>query len=340
MNFNNQNHQTEMEESASLWAARLDGTNLTNAAQAELEQWLDLNPRHRELLSVYCQFSTDLEEKLPVLLATGGVELPESPASRPGRRWQPWLVSGGLMAAAAIVFMIWILQPATQYESLATPVAQRQSIELVDGSMVDLDARTSLRVEIDATKRRVKLAEGEAFFAVAKDPERPFVVETPAGSVRVKGTKFDVHTISNHDLVVTVLEGVVQISPATTNSAARQITMGVGDQLTISATGSSMRRLDESDLEDAIAWREGRVVFNGVTLQDALDRFGRHHGIGLTATPEAARQKIGGRYALDDLTGFLTALEDAVPGLQVSYNLNGTVLVTLRDSNATNVAGN
>ena len=257
MKFKNPNQQTEMDESASLWAARLDGSNLSTAAKAELEQWLESDPQHRELLSAYCQFSTDMEEKLPVLLATGGVELPELTASRPAWRWLPWLVSSGLMAAAAaFVFLFWSMKPATQLENLATPVAQRQSLELVDGSTVELDARTSLRVEIDATTRRVQLAEGQAYFAITKDPARPFVVETPIGSIRVKGTKFDVQTDRHKELTVVVVEGVVQVSPMLAGNAIDPVLLEVGDQLTFGATGVIVQRLSPSQLDDMIAWRQ------------------------------------------------------------------------------------
>jgi ferric-dicitrate binding protein FerR (iron transport regulator) len=75
------------------------------------------------------------------------------------------------------------------------------------------------------------------------------------------------------------------------------------------------------------------VVFKGVPLSDALARFARHHGIGITASPAAARLRIGGRFSLDDLNGFFNALEEVVP-VHVRRNLNGTVQVDLRKAAA------
>ena len=70
-------------------------------------------------------------------------------------------------------------------------------------------------------------------------------------------------------------------------------------------------------------------MFNGVPLRDALARFARYHGRGITATPDAAVQRVGGRFSLDDLDGFFAALEEALP-VRVTRNLNGTVQVSLR----------
>lgn len=325
-------YSPDMHETAALWAAKLDGSTLDVADQDSLARWLGENPRHRTLLSDYCQFSADLEPKLAGLHAQGSLQLPRDRPTR-SRAIRDWFIGSLAMGAAAVALIFWVGRPTTQFESIATPIAKRQSVELVDGSRVDLDARTSLRIEIDAATRRVKLAEGEAFFAVTKDPTRPFVVDTPAGSVRVKGTKFDVQTMSSDRLLVTVLEGSVQISPAYSSSPALPFLLQRGDQLELSHDKNAIRQLSADALEDALAWRDGKIVFDGVPLREALDRFGRHHGVGISMTPEAARQKIGGRFTLDDLHGFLAALEDAVPVIQVSYDLNGSVHVAMRSEN-------
>lgn len=331
MNTNPSHHTAAAEEAAALWAARLDGSDLSADDHRALQAWLEANPAHRELLSTYCQFSADLEEKLPVLLARGQVDIPNTPIQRHRPRskliWL-WGVGTGL-AAACLAVVLWMRPPETQLLNVATPVAQRQSLDLMDGSHVQLDARTSLRIEIDDESRRVRLAGGQAFFAVAKDPNRPFVIETPAGAIRVRGTKFDVQNFSDDSLTVTVTEGIVQVSPAVKEHGAAPFTLTVGDQLAIDASGADLRKLSESELEDSLAWREGYVVFDGVALETALRRFGRHHGIGITCSPEVAKLNVGGRFALDDLQGFFVALEDALP-VRVNRGLNGTVRVTAR----------
>ena len=329
----------EVDEAASLWAARLDGSDLSNETRLELTTWLAGAPQRRKLLTEYCQFSTDLEEKLPQLLSIGEVELPAAtlPATQPVR-WWPRILAGGLAAAAAVVAIISLIPPEQQFESLATPAAQRQSLNLVDGSSVDLDARTSLSIDITDSHRRLRLAEGQAFFAVTKDPERPFIIETPSGSVRVRGTQFDVQATQPDSLTVTVIEGVVQVRPTSMENDTAPVLLNAGDQLLFNTDGVVVRKLSEADLENTIAWRQGYVVFQGAPLSKALNRFARHHGIGISASPEAAQQRIGGRFSLDDLDGFFTALEEVVP-VRVSRNLNGTVQVNLRETHSSRGSG-
>lgn len=318
------------EEQAALWAARLDGSTLTAADRTMLDAWLAENPAHRTLLSHYCQFSADLEQQLPALVAAGAVEMPPDSVPRRSRPWLTWGAGAMAAAAAAAVLMFWMTRPQTQSENLATPAALRRTLTLVDGTRVELDAQTSLQIEIDGKERRMRLASGEAFFAVHKDASRPFIVETPAGSVRVTGTRFDVRAEAPSTLEVTVLEGSVQAQPD--DSAGRPgapVPLAAGDQLSAGPDGVKVRALTPAALDDALAWRQGQIVFDGVPLREALARFARYHGRGITATAGAAELRVGSRYSLDDLDGFLAQLEEAYP-VRVTRSLNGTVQVSLR----------
>jgi transmembrane sensor len=324
---------TAADEAASLWAARLEGSVLSAADRSELEAWLSAHPGHRGLLSQYCQFSTDLELLLPALVATGGAELP-APATR-RRRPMLGLAAGLALAAAAAVttFLLWPGAAAVQHESIATPVAHRHALTLADGTQVELNAQTNLRVEITAENRHVRLASGQAFFSVTKDPARPFTVETPAGSVRVTGTQFDVRAETAGTLDVLVAEGSVQVRPADPGDgrSLAPVVLGAGEQLKAGPGGLRRSTLSAAELDDALAWRQGRIVFDGVPLNEALARFARYHGQGITASPGAANLRVGGRFSLDDLNGFLTTLEDILP-VRVSRGLNGTVQVSLADA--------
>jgi transmembrane sensor len=318
------------EEQAALWAARLDGSALTAADRTTLEAWLAEDPTHRALLSHYCQFSADLEQKLPVLVAAGAVDLPSDSVPRRAGRWLAW--GAGVMAAAAAVTVLvfWVARPQTQSANLATPMALRKAITLVDGTRVELNAETSLRIEIDGKERRMRLASGEAFFAVHKDASRPFTVETPAGSVQVTGTQFDVRAETSSTFEVTVVEGSVLARPdAAGGQPGAPVSLAAGNHLSAGPDGVAIRALNAAALDAALAWRQGQIVFDGVPLREALARFARYHGRGITATADAAEFRVGGRYSLDDLDGFLAQLEEAIP-VRVTRGLNGTVQVSPR----------
>ncbi len=316
------------DERAALWAARLDGSSLSTADRTELDAWLAENPAHRALLSQYCQFSADLEQQLPALVQSGAVSMPAiaSPACPPRSRWRALWVGGVLGAAAAIALSFHFTQPRSDSHNLATAVAQRHALTLSDGSQLELNAHTTLRVDFDRHERRVRLAQGQAFFTVAKDTARPFIVETPAGSIRVTGTRFDVHTDAASSFEVTVLDGSVQVRAGASHApvalTARDHFSARGEQLSVTS-------LSPAALADRLAWRDGRVVFADTPLRDALAHFARHHGRKITAAPAIADLRIGGRFNLDDLEGFFTALESIHP-VQILSDRDGSIQVTAR----------
>ena len=320
----------DAEEAAALWAARLDGSVLTAEQRIALDAWLAANPARRLLLSRYCQFSTDLEQQLPLIagireMSAGELAAPEIAQPLPWSR-RPLMAGAMLTAAAAIALAFWLARPQPQFTNLATPVASRQALTLADGTHIELNAQTSLSAEISPKVRHVRLATGEAFFAVHKDPARPFVIETPAGSVQVTGTQFDVRAESATTLEVTVSEGSVQVAAAGTE---KTIALTPGQKLSALDGHVAVQTLSEADLDNALAWRQGRIVFNGTPLREAVARFARYHGRGITAAPEVAELRVGARYSLDDLEGFFVALEDTLP-VKVTHNPNGTVQVEPR----------
>ncbi|MBL9203257.1 MAG: FecR domain-containing protein [Opitutaceae bacterium] len=330
-------HDSPAAAEAALWAARLDGDSLDSARRAELEAWLARDPAHRVLLSRYCQFSADLEEQLPALVSAGRVAMPAVRPPAPARRgWGlPQFAGLGLAAAAAVAVGLWIAQPAAEVQNLTTAIAQHSAHTLADGTRVELNARTSLRFENTAAERRVRLAGGEAWFAVAKDAARPFVVETPAGSVRVTGTTFTVRNdaAAAQALEVIVVEGSVQVraSDPTGKHASEPISLKAGDRLAAGARGVEVGTLSAAALENAMMWREGLAAFVDAPLAEAAAVFGRYHGKRIEVAPGVAKLGVGGRHGLEDLRAFFSALETALP-VKVSEDLSGAVVITSRPS--------
>jgi transmembrane sensor len=326
MNRSPQAPVPDAEDQAALWAARLDGSSLSAADRAELAAWLGGDPGRRSLLEQYCQLSSDLGELLPPLVASGAVVLPRETPVR--RRWSPWAVvaAGGCAAAVAVAAVLFV-HPGQRPDTIATSVAQRREFTLADGSRVELNANTRMVIENGRGERRVRLADGEAYFIVSKDKSRPFIVETPAGSVRVTGTIFNVRTESPAELDVTVVEGSVQVRPGEAGGSQRDL--APGDSLSAGAQGVSVRKLSADALDDALAWRQGWGVFNGVPLADALARLSRYHGRQFTATPGAAVLRLSSRLSLDKLDEFFGGIEQALP-VRATYDAGGSVRVILR----------
>jgi transmembrane sensor len=306
MNPSAEPFESAADEQAALWAARLDGSELTPGDRRALEAWLAEAPAHRELLSAYCRLSAELEAQIPARLGAA----PAFAAGASGRpRARRWIAPLALAAAAGLVIGLWLGRPANSL-TLAAPAGRRQAFTLGDGTRVELNARTRLEVELGRTERRVRLAQGEAFFSVSKDPSRPFTVATPAGSVRVTGTTFDVSSDTDSDLDVTVVEGRVLVRPGDPdgNGPTAPWVLGPGDRLSARGDRVSKQSLAGDDLADVLAWRQGRIVFHGASLRDALVPFARYHGLRIAVDEGAAGLSVGGTSSLDDLDGFLQGI--------------------------------
>lgn len=327
MKTNSLSTQSSAEDQAALWAAKLDGSVLTAEERIALDAWLDLDPQHRELLSSYCQLSSDLELLLPAL------GLPPEPAeSRPAppaaKRRLLWFAGPLLAAAAAVALLLFSPgDPSRQRDDVATSIAQRQSLTLADGSTAELNARTALKIQINTEERRVRLAGGQAFFRVQHGDPRPFVVETPAGTVRVTGTQFETRSESDRSLAVLVLEGSVQVQlPDAATNEPRNYTLRAGHRLKLNAGQVDVDFLSDTAVLNELAWRDGFVVFNATPLAEALAHFARYHGKGITAAAEVAGLHLGGRFSLDDLDGFLSAVEAVLP-VRVTRETSGAIRV-------------
>jgi transmembrane sensor len=132
--------------------------------------------------------------------------------TRPTRR--SWLAIAASVLLAAIAGAAW--WQSVHYPLYSTDTGERRSITLADGSTVDLNARSKLRVEFSNNERRVELLDGQALFQVAKDKSRPFIVASGEATVRAVGTQFDVYR-KDSGTTVTVLEGRVAVY-STTNA--------------------------------------------------------------------------------------------------------------------------
>lgn len=323
-----------IDEQAATWAARLDGGSLDARDRATLDAWLAESQENRAALSAYCQFSTDLEEQLPQLVASGAVKMPATAAHRSQWNWTfPRVASAAFAMAAAATFGIWLFRPAPQVENVVTAIAQRSSSLLSDGTRVELNAHTSLSFKNRKDERRARLAGGEAIFTVAKDPSRPFIVETPNGAVRVTGTTFNIRISPNGTAFeVTVVEGSVQVRPINLQSDRADegpFALTALDQLSAGPDGVAVKSIPISGLEDTLAWRRGQVVFAGVPLREAADRFAHYHGSRIVVSPVIANESVGGQYSLDDLDGFLRGMETAL-AIDLRTDGNGTAYLSPR----------
>ncbi|MEJ1971973.1 MAG: FecR domain-containing protein [Lacunisphaera sp.] len=210
-------------------------------------------------------------------------------------------------AAAGLAILLIVFGAVPYVRDTATveaPVAQRRTVRLPDGSLVELNAGAQIHTDFRYRRRVVSLSDGEAFFTVAKDAAHPFLVETAAGVVRVTGTEFDVRAPGGREMTVTLVHGAVVVE-----TPAAPVSLVPGQQFT---SGGGVRRLSEDELAGVIAWRRGRFAFDGLTLAEAAARLGEYHGKHITVAPEIAGLRAHGSYPVDDLPAVLNALQTAL----------------------------
>lgn len=239
----------------------------------------------------------------------------------------------GIGAAVLVLFLVlWAVPTYRSTDTISTRPANRQTLALSDGTRADLNARTVIKTDFRYGRRIVRLTEGEAYFIVAKDAVHPFLVETPAGTVRVTGTQFNVRLLGDKSAEVTLMEGSVAIDPAgasVSRDSAVHVSLTPGEQLTFGDGPEHRADLTPAALECVTAWREGRLVLDELTVGEALTRMGRYHGKRFDVDPAVASIRLGGSCPLDDLPGFLESLK-TTQAITILDNRNGSHRVLLR----------
>jgi transmembrane sensor len=226
---------------------------------------------------------------------------------RPSRRRVVGLAAGAVAASLALA-----VTPAVRVRVQAdhrTGTGETRRVGLPDGSVVDLDAQSAVTVDFTPAGRGVRLLEGQAFFDVVKDAARPFTVAADEVTVTVVGTAFNVR-LADDTVSVAVRTGIVTVDMAEAGrvpSPTPSARLMPGERLTLSRqTGSVMR---DAIIPDRIsAWREGRLVVDGVTVAEVIDTLRRHH-TGLIQLRDAGlgARKVTGVFDLKDPVSALKA---------------------------------
>ena len=189
-----------------------------------------------------------------------------------------------------------------------TAVGEVRSVTLADGSRVDLNTDTAIVVRYSEGERRILLLRGEAFFEVARNPQRPFVVDGFVLKARAVGTRYVVRAPSD-DFTgdVQVEEGQVEVT-----GGNDRVLLKPGDAA--SPTREGRLGVTKVDVANETAWRSGKLVFSGQPLRDVLATLERYrHGRIVALDGAAAEQRVSGVFDLKDTDQALRALEENLP---------------------------
>lgn len=234
-------------------------------------------------------------------------------------RWRTPAWAAGLAAALVIGFGLWWLVPdrPAAAQRYVTAAARQQQVALTDGSIVNLNVSSEVRVELTPGARRVTLAAGEAHFTVAPDTARPFIVTAAGVWVRAVGTAFSVR-VGDAGVEVLVTEGKVEIDRAPVAAVAappaERPRLVAGERTVISSTAPvaaiAIEKVSTDALNAAARWHSQVMVFSDLPLREAVVLFNRRNETQLIlAEAELGAQRIGGTFAANQVEAFVRLLE-------------------------------
>jgi transmembrane sensor len=357
--------EKDIKAAARDWLLRMSLESPTMDERAQFAAWCTEDPRHaaayRRFESIW-QDAATLADLKP-LAALSPARDPWWRRVRAGLVVHPlgWAASASLVLAITGIG-VWLLLKPMYY---ATGVAEVREIHLSDGSEVTLGARSSLEVAFRLHERRVALIYGVAFFSVAKNPSRPFVVRVGDKEVRVVGTKFEIRRDPD-DMRVSVVEGSVEVmqvpdlarvavqevprrvrlAAGVTNPASATIPNGTpiaptlltptesheeriltaGQQVTTALVGAIPDAQIMPRGEPA-AWRYGRLVYVDAPLKDIVADANRYSREPIKIADEGvANIRVSVTYPSDRIEEMVAALSRSL-SLEIEHPVSGGIVL-------------
>lgn len=309
------------DSAAAAWLARFQADDVSADDRIAFDTWLQKNPAHGaawdRVRSVWT--ALDLIEGDPAIAALRQEALAAGPKSAGVDR------RGFAMAAASAAVTVigaglfggsylWKRRHDREDEAAApkptftTEIGQQASFHLADGSVVTLNTDSAVHVGSWAHERRLTLVKGQAFFKVAKDPTRPFIVTAGDTQVTAVGTAFDVR-LDPSRLSVTLVEGRIRVAgPNARSGASQTVEMDAGSQL-VASRGSDWR-IAQIDAAREASWLQGQLVFDGQPLSVVADEMNRFSSRKLRVVDPVLRDTpISGVFKTGQIDRFASALQ-------------------------------
>lgn len=328
------------------WFVRLQDDPDT-ATLTEFARWRNENPalaeefdRAEHLWALLGEMPSDRPARIiPLRPASVPDEMQTFALPAPSRRRT--FAAAAMAAAAALAVVLLPTQIVERLpDRIATETAVNRTITLEDGSLIELGAASTVRIAYSPRERRIVLDSGEAFFEVAKDSSRPFIVEAGGASVTALGTKFNVG-LTRETVTVTLLEGKVTVDEADAAPAgdlpailgevaparAEPVILTPGEQVSFAKAEKKLLPILVVDAPRVLAWRDRKLIFEGAPLSHALEQVNRYlHEPIVLADPALGELPVYGVFNAGDSNGIVSALERAFPVKARTVLGRGTVL--------------
>jgi transmembrane sensor len=303
----------DIEADAARWVVRVDRDGDDPGVRAELEAWL---AGDRRRVGAYARAEAGWQHLDRAQLLAN-----ETPTTVPLLRRRSLVGGLGALAAGLVGGVV---APRLLSRRYGTALGEIRRVPMADGSVAAINTSSELEVAMRGRLRAVKLDRGEAWFEVAKDPSRPFVVESGPVRVRAVGTAFSVRKREGgSDVLVT--EGVVEVWTRDGKTPPRRVSAGQR-VFADNSLGVLTPPKAEVDLNRQLAWRDGQIVLDGQTLAEAAAEFNRYNDRKIeVADPRLADERFVGWFRTNDPEGFAEAAATTFNG-KVSLRDDAIVL--------------
>ncbi|MBI1685261.1 FecR family protein [Caulobacter hibisci] len=309
------------EPDAAEWVARLHNRPNDLSLRRDFDSWLKSDPANKPAFDSAADAWSRIgalsdEPEIRSARAALKADLAADARRRHARPQMRWAAGiAAMVMAGGFGTALWLaatsadhsapaVAPAQMAEAVyQTGVGERKSITLADGSVATLSTDTVLRVTEWGARRGLTLDRGEAFFQVAKNPQRPFVVTAQGRTVTALGTAFNVR-IDPGAWSVSLLEGKIRVAdPAAHNS----VDLLPGSRLEQHA--GATWAVAAADVAALTSWREGSLVFDNQPLSQIVGELNRYSDRKIRiASPRVAATPMSGRFKTGDVGGFVDAL--------------------------------
>lgn len=302
--------ELSVKDAAAEWFVRLRHHAVSEGDRAAFEAWRDADPAHAEAYREMERLWAGLDQiECPAERLDRGehARAAIAPQAQLGRRRALRRFAIAASVAALACFGAYSFAPAGLFADHRTGFGEQREIVLEDSSTAHLNTASALSFDFTAGSRRVVLHAGEAYFEVASDSARPFIVEAGEGRIEALGTAFSVRRVGDAVEVV-VTESRVAVSGP--DEAAKRLSAGQGLRLIDSGLGA----IANVDIATALAWRRGRMVFDNRPLGEVLAELARYRqGRILVLNSAVESLPVTGSFSIADTDAALDTIERILP---------------------------
>lgn len=323
-------------DEAAEWFVLFDADDVTEEDKSNFAEWLNMSPVHaREYAEISglwdetALYGSELDTDQSIIQLYP--DLPSIRPTPPVERtfWGDWrkiaaaLFIGILLAGSSTYMMTRtnVIVEVANAEIFETQKGESRRFRLSDGSFVQLNTNSRIEVKYSDYFREINLIKGEAFFDVAKNKSKPFIVEVGNMRVRALGTQFNINKRLKR-IEVTVLEGKIRVSKEVQDRPDNAQKMwvsdiGAGEQV-ITLYHDSKRdrdadqefyKSDHLNLQAILSWRDNKLMFDNRDLIDVIEDFNRHNDqIIILADPGLSQLKITGTFNPNDPESFIQSM--------------------------------